>query len=342
MQLNLRHSKRCLRQLLYGAKEVGMETGETVTFGGSGRNGSIPLLDRAAHLRAGMEQAHLDGRITPLWRGKIAVQNGAQLAWFDRNHPVLASGKAPIFLGLISGQPHFGVDVSDWIPDAALPEAGFFDTNPQPHPDMPSDTAFCDLRAVMSLLSPLDGECAAVAKALMQWHKSHGFCPACGAKTDVSHGGWQRVCTACDATHFPRTDPVVIMLVVHENKLLLGRSPQWPEGMYSLLAGFIEPGEIIEAAVRREVFEEAGIRIGAVRYLASQPWVFPASLMLGCLAQATSQAITLDTQELQDALWVTREEMVAIQSGVHPQIKSGRPGAIAQFLIESWLADRLD
>ena len=132
------------------------------------------------------------------------------------------------------------------------------------------------------------------------------------------------------------------MLIVKGNSLLLGRSPGWPEGMYSLLAGFIEPGETMEAAVRREVFEEAGIRVGRVDYLASQPWAFPSSLMFGCIGIAESDEITLDPKELEDARWLTREEVAAAAAGHHPDVKPARKGAIAQFLIENWLADRLD
>ncbi len=320
-----------------------MIDGELGVFGGSGAGGAVPLLDRASHLRAdiSLDGVTIDAAVTPLWQGKIALRHEHALVWLPPNHPVFHNGKPAIFLGLIAGKPHFAIDISHWVPDAPLEDQGFLDASQTQHPLLNANTAFCDLRMVMTALSPLDAECGAVAKALMQWHVSHSFCAACGAATQPSHAGWQRRCPACTASHFPRTDPVVIMLVVSENRLLLGRSPQWPEGMYSLLAGFIEPGEVVEAAVRREVFEEAGICIGHVQYLASQPWVFPASLMLGCIAHATSQTITLDKNELEDAVWVTREELVDIQSGRHPFIKSGRKGAIAQFLIENWLADRL-
>ena len=155
-------------------------------------------------------------------------------------------------------------------------------------------------------------------------------------------GGWQRTCPACRAQHFPRTDPVVIMLVTHGNSVLLGRSPGWPEGMFSLLAGFVEPGETIEAAVRREVQEETGVGCGAVSYLASQPWPFPASLMIGARTEATGTAITIDPDELEQALWVTREELVTVFAGLHPTIRPGRQGAIANFILRAWLADRLD
>ena len=154
--------------------------------------------------------------------------------------------------------------------------------------------------------------------------------------------GWQRNCPACGAHHFPRTDPVVIMLTIKENSVLLGRSHGWPDGMYSLLAGFIEPGETMEAAVRREVFEEAGIKIGKVGYLASQPWPFPSSLMMGCYCEALNDQIKVDPQELDDALWCTREELAEVFAGQHPTILPARKGAIAHFLLENWLADRLD
>lgn len=154
--------------------------------------------------------------------------------------------------------------------------------------------------------------------------------------------GWQRNCPACRTSHFPRTDPVVIMLVTRGNSALIGRSPGWPEGMYSCLAGFVEPGETIEAAVRREVWEEAGIRVGEVRYLASQPWPFPTSLMFGCHGAALDDRITVDPTELEEALWITREELAAAFRGEHPKVKPARKGAIARYLLENWLADRLD
>jgi NAD+ diphosphatase len=134
----------------------------------------------------------------------------------------------------------------------------------------------------------------------------------------------------------------VIMLITQGNRVLVGRNAAWPEGMYSLLAGFVEPGETLEAAVRREVFEEAGIRVGPVRYLASQPWPFPASLMFGCAGEALDDTITIDPNELEDALWITREEMVTVMSGGHPRLKAARKGAIAHFLIANWLADQLE
>ena len=312
-----------------------------VTFGGSG-------LDRAAALRddPGAIAAHLaQGSVLPIWRGKPLFGADAALAWVGADHAVLAGGGPALFLGLDDGIARFAVDVSAWTP-APVPGddlvGGFLDQSRQTHPALPDTNSFQDLRGLMASMTVRDAEMAATAKAMLQWHATHGFCAACGAASQVSHAGWQRTCALCGAHHFPRTDPVVIMLVVRGNSLLLGRSAAWPAGMYSLLAGFVEPGETPEAAVRREVAEETGISVGPVRYLASQPWPFPASLMFGCIAEATSDSITIDPAELEDALWVTREDLVAVFGGQHPTIKASRKGAIAHFLMRNWLADRLE
>ena len=225
---------------------------------------------------------------------------------------------------------------------ADAPETGFFDPTVQRHPALPQDHGFAELRGAMTLLSAREAELVATAKALLQWHRSHGFCSACGARSDMVMAGWQRTCPTCAAQHFPRTDPVVIMLVTQGNAVLLGRSPGWPEGMFSLLAGFVEPGETVEAAVRREVLEETGVTCGAVSYLASQPWPFPASLMIGMRTEALTRDIRLDPEELEAARWVTREELVQAFADRHPEIRPSRKGAIAHFILSNWLADRLD
>lgn len=319
-----------------------MRIAETVTFGGSG-------LDRAAGLRG--DAARQDAlwadpatRVLPVWRGKMLVAGEARaLCYVDAGHKAIA-GAPRLFLGLDAQGALFAVDLSDWEPPAdqpALPGT-FLDPTEQIHPDLPEGSRFAELRALMAGLSPREAELAAMARALFGWHAHHGFCARCGARSDVAMAGWQRTCPTCGAHHFPRTDPVVIMLVTRGNSVLLGRSHGWPEGMYSLLAGFIEPGETIEAAVRREVAEETSVRVGPVSYLASQPWPFPASLMLGCRGEAETEAIAVDPAELEDALWVTREEMVQVMAGLHPRIRPARRGAIAHFLIANWLADRLD
>lgn len=316
-----------------------MRIAETVTFGGSG-------LDRAAHLRrdtAAITAAMSRATILPLWRGKPLI-NDDRAGWLPPGHPVLATGGPAIFLGFDDDMPRFATDISNWSPEAGAEavEGGFFDPSVQAHPALSTDWGFAELRGVMTRLSPRDAELVATAKALVQWHRSHGFCATCGAQSKMSDAGWQRTCPACGTQHFPRTDPVVIMLVTRGNSVLLGRSPGWPEGMYSLLAGFVEPGETLEAAVRREVKEESGIDCGAVGYLASQPWPFPASLMFGASAEALSDKIVVDPAELEHALWVSREELVSVMVGQHPTIKPARKGAIAHFILENWLAGRLE
>ncbi len=314
-----------------------MRHAESVTFGGS-------QLDRAAALRGDTARiaALLEaGRVLPVWRGK-PLTDGAGLVWLAHDHPVLAGDAPRVFLGIDDGVPRFAQDISAWQPGTETTSVGsFVDPSVQRHPALPATAGFAELRGLMTILSPRDAELAATARAILQWHDTHGFCARCGAASDVTMAGWQRQCAACDAHHFPRTDPVVIMLVTHGNRCLMGRSPGWPEGMYSCLAGFVEPGETVEAAVRREVAEESGIVVGAVRYLASQPWPFPASLMIGCAAEAESEIITIDPAELEDALWVSREEMITVMAGEHPRLKPARKGAIAHFLIANWLADRL-
>ena len=317
-----------------------MRKAETVTFGGSG-------LDRAAHLRkdpAALAEAIERGRVLPVWRGKVLAGPEGALAWLRPGDPALALAREPLFLGLDGDRPRFAVDLSDWVPDAGAEavQAGFTDMSVQRHPDLAPEVGFHELRGLMARLSPREAELAATARALVQWHGSHGFCAACGQASKVAAGGWQRACPACGTQHFPRTDPVVIMLVTRGNSVLLGRSPGWPEGMFSVLAGFVEPGETLEAAVRREVREEAGIACGEVGYLASQPWPFPASLMIGMRTEALDSQITLDPEELEQALWVSREDLVQVLAGLHAGIRPPRRGAIAEFLLRNWLADRLD
>lgn len=321
---------------------------DKVTFGGSD-------LDRSAAERrdaASLALAHANGAgVIALWRGKPLVQGDPQvgpchLVRLTAGHPVLsAATQPPIFLGRIAGAPIFAQDISAWKPTEPVDEAqigAFLDPTIQLHPAAPDDSAFRELRTVMNQLDARDAEMAATARALINWHDSHGFCARCGVASTMSEAGWQRLCPACGAHHFPRTDPVVIMLITQGEKVLLGRSPGWPEGMFSLLAGFVEPGETIEAAVRREVYEETAVRVGAVEYVAGQPWPFPASLMIGCRGEAITTEITVDTHELEAARWVTRSELLTVFAGTHPEIRPARKGAIAHFLLEHWLADRLD
>ncbi len=174
----------------------------------------------------------------------------------------------------------------------------------------------------------------AQARSLLHWHARHGFCAVCGAATVMAEGGYRRHCEACGASHFPRTDPVVIMVALRGDRCLLGRSPHFVKGMYSALAGFMEPGETIEHAARREIYEEAGIRIGNVDYIVSQPWPFPASLMIGLVCEALDDTITIDPNELEDARWFGKDELDAMRRDEHPDgLKTPPSMAIAYHIV---------
>ncbi len=322
-----------------------MRHAEQVTFGGS-------ALDRAGEVRSDPDALAAlardpAARAILFWRGKplITPARPAGLVRLAMDHAVVQrSNTAPILLGREEGAARFAVDISEWEPEDLDADAlgGFLDPSEQRHPLLDDGMVFAELRRVMTWLDARDAELAATGKAILGWHEIHPFCARCGTKSEIANGGWQRNCPSCNASHFPRTDPVVIMLITHGNKVLMGRSPGWPEGMYSLLAGFVEPGETLEAAVRREVFEESGVRVGPVHYLSSQPWPFPGSLMFGCQGVAISEDITIDPVEIEDALWISREEMMEVFTGNHATILSARKGAIAHFLLENWLADTLD
>lgn len=201
--------------------------------------------------------------------------------------------------------------------------------------------ATVDLRsiAVRGLVPAEELGMLAMAKSLLDWHRRHRFCANCGAPTQAAQAGFRRDCSACGAQHFPRTDPVVIMLITRGDKCLMGRQPRFAEKMYSCLAGFLEPGETIEDAVRRETFEEAGIRVGAVRYMASQPWPFPSNIMIGCIGEALTDDITFDGEELEDARWFTKDDIRRMLDGTHEQFAAPAPIAIANHLIREWVKE---
>ena len=179
------------------------------------------------------------------------------------------------------------------------------------------------------------------ARSLVDWHARHGFCSTCGGATEVAKAGWARRCGGCAAEHFPRVDPVVIMLAEYEGRILLARQPRFPAGRYSALAGFLEPGETIEGAVARELFEEAGIRVHDIRYVMSQPWPFPSSLMIACMARAEDDRLTLDTTELEDAFWVDEAGVRAALDGEEGAPFIAPPVmAVARWLLMHWLESR--
>jgi NAD+ diphosphatase len=210
---------------------------------------------------------------------------------------------------------------------ALLPESGEGTT-----PAMRSPA----LMTMLAALQPGEAATYAAARSLIDWHARHRFCARCGSTTHLFRAGWGRQCDACATEHFPRVDPVVIMIAQHDGRALLGRGKGWPEGRYSALAGFLEPGESVEEAVAREIAEEAGVRVRNVRYVASQPWPFPSSLMIACIGEAEDDAITLDTNELEDAMWVPRAMVRAVLAGEPGPFLPPPPYAIAHTLLTVW------
>jgi NAD+ diphosphatase len=241
-----------------------------------------------------------------------------------------AGGREIIFLGLMDGAPRFGLGLD---PAAVEPLKTRDDLNL-------TDLRTISVRGLVDIehLPPL-----AEAKAMLGWHARHRFCPNCGGPTNPVDAGWRRDCPSCRVQHFPRTDPVSIMLPIAGERCVLGRSPRFAQSMWSCLAGFIEPGETIEEAVRREVLEEVGIRCGQVKYFTCQPWPFPMSLMIGCHAEALSDQIVIDRSELEDARWFDREEVALMLMRKHPQgLTATVPHAIAHHIIRRYVEDGPD
>ncbi|EYD72592.1 NAD(+) diphosphatase [Limimaricola hongkongensis] len=320
-----------------------MAASDRITFGGGG-------LDRAAALRGDSRAvaalaARPGARVLPLWRGRMLL-SGEGLVALPFDHPALA-GATPaeeaetVLLGrCAAGEGIWARPLSDW--DGAPQETA--PGEEVAHPAI-GGAAFAELRGRMAGLGAREAELAAMGRAVLNWHDAHRFCARCGAPSHVAEAGWRRACPACGAQHFPRTDPVVIMLVTHGDAVLLGRAPGWPEAMHSVLAGFVEPGETAEAAVRREVAEEVGVTVGPVDYVASQPWPFPASLMLGFHARVTGPerpVLRPDPAEIAAAHWVPRQRLARIFAGEDHAIRAPLRGAIARHLMWNWLAGRLD
>jgi NAD+ diphosphatase len=299
---------------------------EIYCFGGN-------ALDRVSERRDDREWITMlldkpESRILPLRDLKPFTRGGATpaLDWQPVAHwrEQIDSGASLIFLGLGDGGAHFALDATG----AAVA------------PDI--DIELIDVRALAPAIASGEAAILAEARSLLDWHARHRFCAQCGSPTTIASAGWVRRCPNCRASHFPRTDPVVIMLAVRGDRALLGRNRRRAGARFSCLAGFVEPGETLEEAVRREVREEAGIRCGRVHYLATQPWPFPSSLMIGFLAEALTEEITVDPEELAEARWFSRDEireMVARAAGGPDdptQVSVPAPIAIAHHICRRW------
>lgn len=275
-------------------------------------------LDRADHVRADPER--LAGYTN--WKARLLALDGLMPALDDMGRLAwgtladAAEDAELCFLGLDEGKACF----------AAVPPRG--DASPR--------MANPQLWSLMATLQPDDLALYGGARSLVDWHARHRFCAQCGGDTKLAKGGWQRDCTACGASHFPRTDPVTIMLVEHEGRLMLGRGLGWPEGRFSALAGFVEPGESIEEAVSREVLEEAGVPVRDVTYIASQPWPFPSQLMIGCHGYCDSTDLTIDETEMAEVNFYTSDEVKAALAGEGPFV-APPTHAIAHYLMHWWV-----
>lgn len=292
-------------------------------------------LDRAGDLRNDpdwlAEQADKPyAQAMVLWEGRPLIEDhadGPRLVWLTMAHARDMVRDRELFLGLWKDEPVFAVEFEGSIDPAEGPVRGI--------------GAFHEMRAAAAILSAAEAAMAGGAKSLFDWRRRHGFCANCGTLTQTASGGWKRVCPACGSEHFPRVDPVTIMLTVYkggaEPICLLGRQAAWPAGRMSALAGFLEPGESIEEACAREVKEEAGLTVIGTAYHSSQPWPFPSQLMIGLIAEVSDNQARPDQTELESVAWLTRTEARAVLAGEHPTIQAPPPFAIAHSLIRAWV-----
>ncbi len=291
-------------------------------------------LDRASDRRpdAAWVAAQLDapGALAlALWNGKplLEEKDGAlRIAYLPgaQARELAGGDERLLFLGLWNGDALFAVDIEGLADPAAGPLDGV--------------GAFHDLRASVTSLAAPEVAILACAKAVFEWRRRHRYCAACGQPSQVMDGGWRRVCPVCKAEHFPRTDPVVIMLPYHGERCMLGHQQAWAPGMFSCLAGFVEPGESVEEACARELHEEAGLRTRTVAYHSTQPWPYPSSLMIGLLAEVEDDEGTPDQTELSEVRWFTKAQARALLAGEIDGAFCPPPLAIAHQLLKAWSA----
>jgi len=289
-------------------------------------------LDRAGDQRnnpdwLAEQAANPDALGAVFWDGKPLLEDhagGLRLTWMALAHArsLMREDERELFLGLWKGAPCFAIELGGPADPATGPVQGL--------------GTFTEMREAAAVLSATDAAIAGGAKALFDWRRRHGFCANCGHQTRTASGGWKRICPNCAAEHFPRVDPVTIMLPIFEDRCLLGRQASWPAGRMSALAGFLEPGETIEEGCAREIKEEAGLTVTAVRYHSSQPWPFPSQLMIGLMADVSDDKAVPDQTELEEVRWITRDEARAVLAGSH-EIKAPPKFAIARTLLEAWV-----
>ncbi|HWF77561.1 MAG TPA: NAD(+) diphosphatase [Caulobacteraceae bacterium] len=290
-------------------------------------------LDRASYQRSQSEWvaqkiADPDSLAMVLWNGKPMVEakngGGSQIAYVRASmaEELSDGGERLLFMGLWKETAVFALDVEGQTDPADGPLQGM--------------GRFEDLRAIALDLPAGDAAMAATAKAMFEWRRRHRYCSNCGQPSAPADGGWRRLCAACKTEHFPRTDPVVIMLAIRGDRCLLGRQAIWPKGMFSALAGFLEPGESIEEACAREIFEEAGLKTERVRYHSTQPWPYPSSLMIGLMAEVEEGEATPDQTELEEVRWFTRAEARELIGAALPGARAPGSMAIAYQLIKAW------
>jgi len=292
--------------------------------------GNIMRQDDARVVLLAGESKHPDGqiRVGLSTESRILTNSVGDIAWQPVSKCRFLPVSTTIFLGLDAGAPRYGVMLDGSADDFA----DMFESE---------DCKFRDGRGIAFKLGgphPSLG-IIAQAKSMLLWHESHKYCAKCGEESTLTKAGYERKCDACGAHHFPRTDPVVIMLVRRGDKALVGRGHGWPEGHYSALAGFMEPGESMEEAVAREIFEEVGLKATKVHYKASQPWPWPSTLMIGAEAWVEEGDLTIDAKEIEDAIWITKDDVRASIKGEHKYRLAPPPFAIASDLISAWLKE---
>ena len=289
------------------------------------------VLDRVAQFRRDdawvtAQYAAEQTMVIPVWRSRSLIEQGAAprgvMMSIAETRALMETATTTVLLGVRNEVAHFAIDISSM-------EA--HEVN-----ELRTDGEFVDLRSVGAVLDRTEASILAYAKGIMHWHSRHLFCGVCGSPTESQDAGHLRKCLNqnCSAGHFPRTDPAVIMLVQKDDRALLGRKAEWMPGMYSTLAGFVEPGESLEQAVAREVMEESGVEITNIRYHSSQPWPFPSSLMLGFFADAVTEKLIPWDDELEDLQWFTRQDLADGGAGIAQRPRSD---SIARRLIDEWI-----